>query len=95
MFPVSCIITPIQDKKMAESMHVGVYGVILVLAIAKKRRIWVRDRIRNRPAHGAYHHLLKELERLMVLISKTLSEWMCHHSNLYFPIDYQTRHSNA
>ena len=52
---------------MADSLHVGVCGVIVAAVVERcnrkrNHRIWVRDWIRNRPAHGAYHHLLQELQ---------------------------------
>ena len=42
-------------------------AVILHVKLARKKRrrnriIWVRDWIKNRPARGAYHQLLKELQ---------------------------------
>ena len=43
-------------------------AVIIAIIIARRRKkrrnrtVWVRDWIKNRSAHGAYHHLLKELQ---------------------------------
>ena len=53
---------------MADSTYAGACGVVIAVIMAKRRRrrrnrtIWVRDWIKNRPSHGAYHHLLKELQ---------------------------------
>ena len=43
-------------------------AVVLYIIFARRRRkrrnrrIWVRDWIRNHPAQGAYHQLLRELQ---------------------------------
>ena len=55
---------------MADSANINAVAAatLIVLVMAKKRRrkrerkIWVREWIKNRPSHGAYHHLLKELQ---------------------------------
>ena len=45
---------------------VGACGVVVALLLKRNRRrryrtVWVRDWIRNRQLHGAYHHLVQEL----------------------------------
>ena len=46
---------------------IGACGVVIALVVrricsTRSRTVWVRDSVKNRQQHGAYHQLVRELE---------------------------------
>ena len=49
------------------SAVIGACGVVIALVLSRirstrSRTVWVRDWVKNRQQHGAYHQLVRELE---------------------------------